>query len=225
MNASFSSESLRSAPATQAPPTVSHSPSVPISIYRELATELQATQTLVDTLTNQNQQLSQQNQLLRQEMLKFAESAAQLKQAVEISQPTPATPTAALAQPVALTSDEADPELVAPDLATVSLSDRLTESMGEGVSRLAGQLNQIVAPKPSKKAAKKAPGRPPARLPQARPEPLYSEERLAPARPTQMTGRSADFSGLWLATTILLIVVSAFGAGFLIMKPLLNGSK
>jgi hypothetical protein len=150
MNASFSSESLRSAPATQAPPAVSHSPSVPISIYRELATELQATQAMVDTLTNQNQQLTQQNQILRQEMLKFAESAAQLKQAVEISQPAPAIPAPAMAQPVDFTSNEADSEL-----ATVSLSERLTESMGEGVSRLAGQLNQIVAPKPSKKPLKR----------------------------------------------------------------------
>jgi hypothetical protein len=32
-------------------------------------------------------------------------------------------------------------------------------------------------------------------------------------------------SGLWLAATILLIVISAFGAGFLIMKPLLSNSR
>jgi hypothetical protein len=140
MNGSFPSESLRSAPVTQdRPPEVPHSPSVPISVYRELATELKATQAMVDALNNQNQQLTQQNQLLRQEMLKFADSAAHLKQAVEASQPTSVAMPQAMPQAMPV-AEEADPE------PAVSLSERLTESMGEGVSRLAGQLNQIVCP-------------------------------------------------------------------------------
>jgi hypothetical protein len=40
------------------------SPSVPLSVYRELAAELQATQALLDSLHAQNQQLSRQNQQL-----------------------------------------------------------------------------------------------------------------------------------------------------------------
>ena len=40
------------------------SPSVPLSVYRELAAELQATQALLDSLHAQNQQLSRQNQHL-----------------------------------------------------------------------------------------------------------------------------------------------------------------
>jgi hypothetical protein len=54
---------------------------------------------------------------------------------------------------------------------------------------------------------------------------LYTEERLDLSRPGQSRERNADLSGLWLAATILLIVVSAFGAGFLIMRPLLNSSR
>jgi hypothetical protein len=40
---------------------------VPLAIYRELAAELQATQTLLDSLHEQNQQLNQSNQKLSQE--------------------------------------------------------------------------------------------------------------------------------------------------------------
>lgn len=40
---------------------------VPLAVYRELAAELQATQTLLDSLHEQNQQLNQDNQQLTQE--------------------------------------------------------------------------------------------------------------------------------------------------------------
>jgi hypothetical protein len=40
---------------------------VPLAVYRELAAELQATQTLLDSLHEQNQKLSQDNQQLSQE--------------------------------------------------------------------------------------------------------------------------------------------------------------
>jgi hypothetical protein len=40
---------------------------VPLAVYRELAAELQATQTLLDSLHEQNQQLNQDNQLLSRE--------------------------------------------------------------------------------------------------------------------------------------------------------------
>jgi hypothetical protein len=79
---------------------------------------------------------------------------------------------------------------------------------------------------PTRTVAKPMP-KPPAKRPQPTPPPqtLYTEERLDPSRPGQTQEKSVDLSGLWLATTIVLIVVSAFGAGFLIMKPLLNNSR
>jgi hypothetical protein len=102
-----------------------------------------------------------------------------------------------------------------------SLPERLSESVGEGVSTLASQITQIVKKPKAKKSSKKPSQRPQAGLPQR----LYTEERLDPNRPGQLSQRPSDLSGLWLAATILLIVVSAFGAGFLIMKPLLNNSR
>ncbi|WP_017297514.1 hypothetical protein [Nodosilinea nodulosa] len=230
MNAPFSPESAYpGAVAPEAPQGNRQAPSVPISVYRELATELRATQGMVDSLTQQNQQLNQQNQVLRQEMIRFADSAARLKQAIEASQPQPLEAASTGRSPLeahlgneAYGAAPAYPMPMAPvpmgEEAAASLPERLTESVGEGVSTLASQLTQMV--KPKKKMAKKPPQRP-----QAAPQRLYTEERLDPNRPGQLSRPPSDLSGLWLAATILLIVVSAFGAGFLIMKPLLSNSR
>jgi hypothetical protein len=50
---------------------------------------------------------------------------------------------------------------------------------------------------------------------------LFTEQPESMQPLTKVSSR-ADLGNLWLATTILLVVVSAFGAGFLIMRPLLN---
>ncbi|PSR17877.1 hypothetical protein C8255_10255 [filamentous cyanobacterium CCP3] len=234
MNAPYSSESAYpGAVAPEVPQGNRQAPSVPISVYRELATELRATQAMVDSLNQQNQQLTQQNQVLRQEMIRFADSATRLKQAIEVSQPQPLdmvgmasggrSPLEAHFNAEAQASAYAMPLPPMPtdDEATASLPERLSESVGEGVSNLASQITQIVKKPKAKKSSKKPPQRPQAGVPQR----LYTEERLDPNRPGQLSQRPSDLSGLWLAATILLIVVSAFGAGFLIMKPLLNTSR
>ncbi|MEA5447936.1 hypothetical protein VB780_05105 [Leptolyngbya sp. CCNP1308] len=223
MNVPFSSESAYpGAVAPEAPQGSRQAPSVPISVYRELATELRATQAMVDSLTQQNQQLNQQNQVLRQEMIRFADSAARLKQAIEVSQPQAIEPES-IARPLTAPLSMEAPAMAASysmdEAASASLPERLSESMGEGVSTLASQLTQMVKPK-----GKKTPKMPPKR-PQAAPQRLYTEERIDASRPGQLSQRSSDLSGLWLAATILLIVISAFGAGFLIMKPLLSNSR
>jgi hypothetical protein len=231
MPASYPSESPRQAAAPQGePPAMRQTPSVPISVYRELATELKATQAMVDSLTQQNLQLSQQNQILRKEMLTFAESSDRLRQAVERSQPQmveavmpgqmPPASQAARAEPLPLTIVPPGPDPVAE---STPLPERLGDSVGAGVSNLASHLTRLVTPKPKPEQSPQL--RPQPQRPTAPPQMLYTEERLEPSHRTKSEQSSKDLSGLWLATTILLIVVSAFGAGFLIMKPLLNNSR
>lgn len=220
MNAPFQSDS--SPHSADAPREGRYSPSVPISVYRELATELKATQAMVDSLTQQNQQLSQQNQVLRQEMLRFVDSATQLKQALEISQPAVLVPD----YPSPLENDS-------PETPLPALPGRLSESVSDSVSHLASQVTQIIRPLPANHDPKAPTARGSsttkggAKRPRSMPDDrqLYTEERLSPNRPGQMHQASSELSGLWLATTILLIVFSAFGAGFLIMKPLLNNAR
>ncbi len=230
MNSPYSSDpSFSAAVAANTAQASRQAPSVPISVYRELATELQATQGLVDSLTQQNQQLSQQNQHLRQEMLRFADAAQQLRQAIDSSQPAPAELRTSVSQLVAMEGPGEMGTLNHGQDAANSLPERLSGSLGEGVSGLANQFGKMVKPKPTAKsprAGANGQGRPPAKRPQPAPPPqrLYTEERLEPSRSTQPSDKTTDLSGLWLATSILLIVVTAFGAGFLIMKPLLNSN-
>jgi hypothetical protein len=236
MNAPFPSDSSRQAPVSSGTSSGGRqTPSVPISVYRELATELKATQAMVDSLTQQNQQLSQQNQMLRHEMLNFVESADRLRQMVEYSQ-SPANPSVQTAETYGFSHQSSGGSPIAfgissglpADIEASSPSGRLGESMGSGISQLASHLGRLVTPKDDKAPQGQHPQdkrTQPRPKPPRPPQQLYTEERLEPAHSPQSSKGPADLSGLWLATTILLIVVSAFGAGFLIMKPLLNNSR
>jgi hypothetical protein len=52
---------------------------------------------------------------------------------------------------------------------------------------------------------------------------LFTEEGLAPHQPDSPESKSAkNLNGLWLTFTVLLVIVTAFGAGFLLMKPFLS---
>lgn len=62
--------------------TSTYSPSVPLSVYRELAAELQAAEATLDSLNAQNQYLAKQNQQLRQEIKKAVKSVLHLQQVV-----------------------------------------------------------------------------------------------------------------------------------------------
>ncbi|HAZ49691.1 MAG TPA: hypothetical protein DDW76_28110 [Cyanobacteria bacterium UBA11369] len=73
-------------PAQSTPATTNaYAPAVPISVYRQLAAELQATRVMLESLNAHNQQLVQQNQLLRRELDKIVQSAVYLKQIVDSS--------------------------------------------------------------------------------------------------------------------------------------------
>ncbi|NJO80005.1 MAG: hypothetical protein HC827_16790 [Cyanobacteria bacterium RM1_2_2] len=71
------------------------SPSVPISVYRELAAELQATRVMVDSLNHQNQTLGQENQKLRQEIQRVVYSVMTLQPWIEPISEGPVPPSAA----------------------------------------------------------------------------------------------------------------------------------
>lgn len=78
---------MRNSQPSNAPPAAtgaSYSPSVPISLYRQVATELQSSQTLLETLRTQNQQLVEQNQQLRLEIERIVQSALQLRQVADV---------------------------------------------------------------------------------------------------------------------------------------------
>ncbi|GAB4230800.1 MAG: hypothetical protein Kow00121_59520 [Elainellaceae cyanobacterium] len=164
-------------------PPASSGPSVPISVYRELAAELQATRAMVNSLNQKNQELTLHNQKLRQEILRFAQAAMNLKVLVEPAQ-----------QPVSSarsSSSYAEPEPVTPTLEETAAA-----------SAIAAKLRGVDA--------------------DTAVESLFTEEQ---ARPQRLTQKPRDLGGLWLILTITVIMVTAFGAGFLVVRPLLPTSN
>ncbi|WP_199246347.1 hypothetical protein [[Phormidium] sp. ETS-05] len=77
---------IRNAPTAgnTVPPTgQTYSPSIPISVYREVVAELQSAKATLETLQQQNQQLTLQNQKLRQEMENAIKGAVRMQQVID----------------------------------------------------------------------------------------------------------------------------------------------
>jgi hypothetical protein len=178
-----SNPAIRNSSAPSQPP----SPSVPISVYRELAAELQATRAMVDSLNAKNQDLTGQNQRLRQEIQRFVQSAMHLQVLVD-----PTQPPIGASVPHSTTKPRRTRSNV-PSEADYSSLPTLEETAA--ASAVAAQLRSNEA----------------------------SPEAEADERPTSRPSR--DFSGLWLSLIVMLIMVTAFGAGFLVVRPLLPTSN
>ncbi|AFZ23605.1 hypothetical protein Cylst_1315 [Cylindrospermum stagnale PCC 7417] len=170
------------------PTTPGYSPSVPLSVYRELTAELQATQAKSDALTAKNHQLAQENQLLRQEIAKVVESCLQLQKLVD-SSAAPVSP------PV-------------PRAATQAKSP----------------TKHPANPAPPRQQANRVPPQKSRRddfVDTSFPirEPVFIEEQevryYAVPKP-----EVKELSGWLLVFTIFFIMVTAFGAGYLVVRPL-----
>ncbi|MBW4466964.1 MAG: hypothetical protein KME07_16190 [Pegethrix bostrychoides GSE-TBD4-15B] len=159
------------APVRSTPPAPP-SPSVPISVYRELAAELQATRAMIEAINGKNQQLERENQQVRQEMQRLALSLQPWIQ----NQPSFVPAQTGGAPPTWQETASAS---------AVAASLRPNEPRPDWVAE------QPVLPQVATEAAK--------------------------------AGR---MNSLWLILMVMAIIVTAFGAGFLIMRPFLpTGSK
>ncbi|WP_448561555.1 hypothetical protein, partial [Trichothermofontia sp.] len=59
----------------------------------------------------------------------------------------------------------------------------------------------------------------------APPPPRFTEQPELPRPARTRPPRSHDMGGLWLAVMIFVIIVTAFSAGFLIMRPFLTSDQ
>ncbi|MEG3858682.1 hypothetical protein [Microcoleus sp. herbarium12] len=181
----------------------SYSPSVPISLYREVTAELQAAQAMLDSLKTHNQQLVQQNQQLRREVETVVQVSQQLQQVVNSAQNV--TQTGIPQMPSVKFNFSVEPEPQPPAPQTLRASSAVP------------QPPQTVAfpfPLPE-------PTVPP--MPNTPTETLFTEVPETPYRIRSQPKKASDLSGLWLAVAIFLIVIAAFGAGYLVVRPLLKG--
>ena len=161
--------------------THTYSPSVPLSVYRELAADLQAVEAMLDSLDAQNQQLAKQNQQLRQEIEKAVQSVLHLKQIAN----------------------------------SAPQSNRL----------VSGTRQMYRSSRPPSGVRSAVKGSPPFLFREA--SSVYSKKMFTEQKQGQYGRRSqpdtaSQISGWWLAIAILLIIATAFGAGYLIVRPVLQ---
>ncbi|HLO49840.1 MAG TPA: hypothetical protein VK211_15595 [Kamptonema sp.] len=183
-----------------------YSPSVPISLYREVAGELQAAQAMLESLKTHNQQLVQQNQQLRREVETVVHAALQLQQAVNSAQAVsqigmPQMP------PVRVNFN---PEPPRPNPTPLHISSSIPELTPPATSTSSGSGLEL--PFPFSEPEPTAPHLS---------EKLYTEQPERPYRLRTQPKKSSDISGVWLAAAIFLIVIAAFGAGYWVVRPLL----
>jgi cobalamin biosynthesis Mg chelatase CobN len=201
-----------SIPRTQPPTNQGYSASVPLSVYRELAAELQAMQATMNSLSSQNQNLTQENQLLRQEITKAVQSIMQLQKLTD--------PSASY-----------NPELYTPanfNREINQINQPVTEPRPEAnrtrnFSNNAPQQQKASRPrKSSNSSAPKKQFRPeptPEYFPVS--EPVYFEQQEIRYYPSRK--KEPDETNGWvLIIAIVLIIVTAFGAGYLVVRPLLQ---
>ena len=175
-----------------------YSPSVPISVYREATAELEATQLKLESLKVHNEQLTQQNQKLRIEIEKVVNSAIQLQEALN-------------------TAQSAAHQVVPPQTPSFpnSQSNFNTVSSNYLSSSFKVDSPEILSSSPSLPFTEPQPKEPDF------PEHLFTEEpdenRYSKlSNSTQLS----NLNGIWLVVAVFLIVVAAFGAGYLVVRPI-----
>jgi len=154
-----------------------YSPAVPISVYRELAAQLQAKEALIDSLNARNQHLTQQNQQLRQEIEKAVQSILELRQ-----------------------------------FANATIAVTRTYAKDSTFDHSSHPMQRNYAP-PSKVQSM--------RTGSVFSGKLFTQQEVGRYRRRSQPGSAKEINGWWLAIAIVLIVVTAFGAGYLIVRPLL----
>jgi regulator of replication initiation timing len=182
-------------------------PAVPISIYRELSTDLQATKESMAALQRQNHQLTEQNQLLRQELERIAnrtQKAVQHLDSLQANSPKPSPKRKKQPEiaPDMLVEEYIEELPIVPEQYYRTIPDFATAPPIEQGFNLPDQGFQLPnLPKPK----------------------LVYEQSIQ--RLNNWSEASGDMPTWKMSAVIALIICSAFGAGFLIVRPLLSSPR
>jgi len=168
-------------------PAPAYPSSVPISVFRELSAELQATRIMLESLNTQNQQLVQHNQRLRQEIGRMVQAAVQVQQMADLYQPAKITMPDISYINVEFGTDAYLPNVVKPQAAPRKTAHTVD------LSRTANNRGMVA-----------------------------EQEEGRYRRPKPMPKSKSDLTGLWLLLVIFGIVITAFAAGFWIVRPFLS---
>lgn len=180
-----------------------YSPSVPISVYRELVTELKAIQSKLDVVTNHNQKLVQENQYLRQEVNRVVQSCLELQN---------------------LLDSKNDPGKYSQQGLNKDYSSRTGTN----------PTNSENTPYDQSKSLREEPAHHFPTHPKNAPKPKPEGENIQIKNKTQSNfkttskpSRSASkgVNGWWLFLTIVVVMVSGFSAGYLVVRPFLQRAQ
>ncbi|MBK4728393.1 hypothetical protein JJD41_00610 [Oxynema sp. CENA135] len=190
--------------------TSTYSPSVPISLYREVVAELQASQAMLDSLNAQNHELTKQNQQLRQEVEQVVQSVVRLQKTIDSLSPVSSNFAAVRSHQQTLNPSRPSPSFNSP----IAFESH-TSSTKESVAR--DNSSAPIEPTPT-------PHGPEPSLPNTdfSPESLSLVTEQADNRYRRGSRRvgSQDLGAAWLAIAIV-VILSAFGLGFWVVRPLL----
>ncbi|MEL7036363.1 MAG: hypothetical protein AAFO04_12185 [Cyanobacteria bacterium J06592_8] len=201
--------------------TTAYSPSVPISLYREVTAELHNSKATLTSLKTQNQQLVQQNQQLRRELENLTQAAIQLQQAINTAQKASQSNLSQQKQPtfspeVPNFSSQQNTNTSNPSFVDLPM---MTQAVGRTPSQNHTQVNSQIPPQPPVFVP---PDNSPVKPPDLPPNQLFTEESEGRLRPTSTSSQRVELNGFWLVVSIALIVIVAFGAGYWIVRPLLQ---
>ena len=200
------------APNYSQPPT-NYPPSVPLYVYRELTAELQTIQSKLDVVTNHNQKLAQENQQLRQEITKVIESCLELQKLVDASAPSSPVAPQSHQEVKSLTQLQPPPSnnhevtyTNKPKVTTApprqetkqkkaAIKNTHSQNHHQGVAVSATNINATGSQK------------------------VFIEEKKVRFSRTTMSN-TKELSGWNLLITIVLIMITGFAAGYVIVRPL-----
>ncbi len=212
--------------AKTSPTSMVSTPAVPMSIYRELSADLQTTQSAMVALKHHNQQLVQQNQWLKQELERIANRTQQTVKHLEtlqgqsVTAPTAGKPVAighqSLANPGQFHPDSVHPGQFELNGQPEINSDVLVEDYIEELPIVPEQFYRSIPDEVADSADAVAFSLP--QLP--KPKLVYEQALRKPI--AQLSDASVEMPAWKMSAVIALIICSAFGAGFLIVRPLLS---
>ncbi len=209
-------KSARPNPAAKPSQPAAPSPSVPISVVRELSADLQTTTANVTALAEENQQLAAQNQQLRQDLADLADQTQCILKKIQADRPLDAGTNAALPSKQ-LDFDAESAHSRAQMLAQLyrampnyAPTDRVSanDAAVVPVANGSGITPQPLPKKPKFNVKVKR-------------SKLVAEQAQNPLRST-LSAQGRQLSGWRLTLIMALVVVSAFGAGFLLVRPLIS---
>ncbi|MER3494159.1 MAG: hypothetical protein C4323_18820 [Mastigocladus sp. ERB_26_2] len=207
--------------------TQNYSPSVPLSVYRDLAAELQAAQAKINALTAQNQQIVQENQILRQEIAKTVQSVLHLQNLLDTSSQSKSQyfPQTQVADAEVTKPSVGSRQKTTEEPQKFPQSREFARNSTGGSKHVAKQVNHTSKP-PAKKP------QPQPQHPHPRPAVVYTEmefpvsmsEPVLIEEQEVITYSTSEpeperMNGWWFFLAIVLIIILSFGAGYLVVRP------